>query len=104
MIQFDSINASDLSDLECAATDIINLLNIFTEWFQYSHKAATEKREATYAELSELWADTPRYDSLLTSIYLYLSDLQKALKEASDAQSEAYKDALKAEREGDHEG
>lgn len=104
MTRFDYIDSADFGELEGAVEDIINLMSIFNEWFQESHKTMRADRRPTQNDFATLWADAPRYDSLMSSICFDLADLKNTLKKESDRQLKAYKDALKAEQEADSEG
>ena len=77
MTRFDYVLPTDIGTLEGAVEDAVNLLSIFSEWFEESHKVM---------QLATIWADAPKYDSLLSSVFFNLTDLQKTLKAESDRQ------------------
>lgn len=97
MTRFDYIDATNFGELEGAVEDIMNLMNIFNEWFQKSHKTIQVDRRLTQNDFAILWAEAPKYDSLLSSVCFNLDDLKKHLAKESDRQFKAYKDACKAE-------
>ena len=59
------LNDVDYGQLAGAVEHIHNLLTIFAEWFEESHKANDLDRSHTNGEIAFLWEASPRYDSLL---------------------------------------
>lgn len=86
MTRFDYVLPTDIGTLEGAVEDAVNLLSIFSEWFEESHKVMQLDRSHTADDLATIWADAPKYDSLLSSVFFNLTDLQKTLKAESDRQ------------------
>lgn len=86
MTRFDYVLPTDIGTLEGAVEDAVNLLSIFSEWFEESHKVMQLDRSHTADDLATIWADAPKYDSLLSSVFFSLTDLQKTLKAESDRQ------------------
>ena len=58
------LNDVDYGQLAGAVEDIHNLLSIFAEWFEESHKVMQLDRSHTADDLATIWADAPKYVSV----------------------------------------
>ena len=82
------LNDVDYGQLAGAVEDIHNLLSIFAEWFEESHKANNLDRSHTRDEITFLWEAAPRYDSLLSAAICDVAGLKDQLNELTDKQIE----------------
>ena len=80
------LNDVDYGQLAGAVEDIHNLLSIFAEWFEESHKANNLDRSHTRDEIAFLWEAAPRYDSLLSAAICDVAGLKDQLNELTDKQ------------------
>ena len=80
------LNDVDYGQLAGAVEDIHNLLSIFAEWFEESHKANNLDRSHTRDEITFLWEAAPRYDSLLSAAICDVAGLKDQLNELTDKQ------------------
>ena len=56
MTRFDYVLPTDIGTLEGAVEDAVNLLSIFSEWFEESHKVMQLDRSHTADDLATIWA------------------------------------------------
>ena len=89
------LNDVDYGQLAGAVEDIHNLLSIFAEWFEESHKANNLDRSHTRDEITFLWEAAPRYDSLLSAAICDVAGLKDKLNELTDKQIAAMEAARK---------
>nr|DAL89213.1 MAG TPA: hypothetical protein [Caudoviricetes sp.] len=89
------LNDVDYGQLAGAVEHIHNLLTIFAEWFEESHKANDLDRSHTNGEIAFLWEASPRYDSLLGAAICDVAGLKDQLNELSDKQVAAFMAARK---------
>lgn len=89
------LNDVDYGQLAGAVEDIHNLLSIFAEWFEESHKANNLDRSHTRDEITFLWEAAPRYDSLLSAAICDVAGLKDQLNELTDKQIAAMEAANK---------
>lgn len=54
-----------------------DLLNIFANWFDETHKADMIDRERDERLVSQLWSEAPMYSSLITALFASLTGLEK---------------------------
>lgn len=80
------LNDVDYGQLAGAVEDIHNLLSIFAEWFEESHKANYADRSHTGDEIMFLWEAAPRYNSLLGAAMCDIAGLKDQLNELTDKQ------------------
>lgn len=80
------LNDVDYGQLAGAVEDIHNLLSIFAEWFEESHKANYSDRSRTSNDIAFLWDAAPRYDSLLSAAICDVAELKDQLNELTDKQ------------------
>ena len=81
-----SLNDVDYGQLAGAVEHIQNLLTIFEEWFEESHKANDLDRSHTRDEIAFLWEASPRYNSLLGAAMCDITGLKDQLNELTDKQ------------------
>ena len=86
MTRFDYVLPTDIGTLEGAVEDAVNLLSIFSEWFEESHKANNLDRSHTRDEIAFLWEASPRYNSLLGAAMCDITGLKDQLNELTDKQ------------------
>lgn len=89
------LNDVDYGQLAGAVEDIHNLLSIFAEWFEESHKANYVDRSHTGDEIMFLWEAAPRYNSLLGAAMCDIAGLKDQLNELTDEQIAAMEAANK---------
>lgn len=89
------LNDVDYGQLAGAVEDIHNLLSIFAEWFEESHKANNLDRSHTRDEITFLWEAVPRYDSLLSAAICDVAGLKDQLNELTDKQIAAMEAAIR---------
>lgn len=63
-----------------------DLLNIFANWFEETHKTDMLKRERTERLVSQLWNEAPMYNSLITALFASLTGLEKEVDEVIEAE------------------
>ena len=54
-----------------------DLLNIFANWFDETHKTDMIDRERDERLVSKLWSEAPMYSSMLTALFASLTGLEK---------------------------
>lgn len=63
-----------------------DLLNIFANWFEETHKTDMINRERTERLVSQLWNEAPMYNSLITALFASLTGLEKEVDEVIEAE------------------
>lgn len=63
-----------------------DLLNIFANWFEETHKTDMIKRERTSELVSQIWNEAPMYSSMLTALFASLTGLEKEVDEVLNYQ------------------
>lgn len=63
-----------------------DLLNIFANWFEETHKADMIDRERDERLVSQLWSEAPMYSSMLTALFASLTGLEKEVDEVLNYQ------------------
>jgi hypothetical protein len=63
-----------------------DLLNIFANWFEETHKTDMIKRERTSELVSQIWNEAPMYNSLITALFASLTGLEKEVDEVIEAE------------------
>lgn len=63
-----------------------DLLNIFSIWFEETHKTDELDRRRTDDLVSQLWREAPMYSSLLTALFASLAGLEKEVDAVIDAE------------------
>lgn len=63
-----------------------DLLNIFANWFEETHKANMIDRERDERLVSQLWSEAPMYSSMLTALFASLTGLEKEVDEVLNYQ------------------
>ena len=63
-----------------------DLLNIFANWFEETHKTDMLNRERTERLVSQLWNEAPMYNSLITALFASLTGLEKEVDEVIEAE------------------
>ena len=63
-----------------------DLLNIFANWFDETHKTDELDRQRTDDLVSQLWRESPMYSSLLTALFASLTGLEKEVDEVIEAE------------------
>lgn len=63
-----------------------DLLNIFANWFDETHKTDMLNRERTERLVSQLWNEAPMYNSLITALFASLAGLEKEVDAVIDAE------------------
>ena len=63
-----------------------DLLNIFANWFDETHKTDMLNRERTERLVSQLWNEAPMYNSLITALFASLTGLEKEVDEVIEAE------------------
>ena len=63
-----------------------DLLNIFANWFEETHKTDTIKRERTSELVSQIWREAPMCSSMLTALFASLTGLEKEVDEVLNYQ------------------
>ena len=63
-----------------------DLLNIFANWFDETHKADMIDRERDERLVSQLWNEAPMYSSLITALYASLTGLEKEVDAVLNAE------------------
>lgn len=69
-MQLTKISTVDVDDLDLLAGELehaIDLLTVFSNWFEVSHKTDDRPRERTDKALEQAWIDAPMYMSVLRS-------------------------------------
>lgn len=61
-----------------------NLLNIFANWFEETHKTDDISRPRSEKEVSRLWDEAPMYDSILCALFGTISGLEKEVNNVID--------------------
>ena len=54
-----------------------DILNIFANWFEETHKTDMIDRESTSELVSQVWNEAPMYSSMLTALFASLTGLEK---------------------------
>ncbi len=63
-----------------------DLLNIFANWFEETHKTDMLNREYTERLVSQLWNEAPMYNSLITALFASLTGLEKEVDAVLEAE------------------
>lgn len=66
-----------------------DLLNIFANWFEETHKTDMLNRERTEQLVSQLWNEAPMYSSLITALFASLTGLEKEVDAVLEAEVSA---------------
>lgn len=66
-----------------------DLLNIFANWFEETHKTDMLNRERTERLVSPLWNEAPMYNSLITALFASLTGLEKEVDAVLEAEVSA---------------
>lgn len=66
-----------------------DLLNIFANWFEETHKADMIDRERDERLVSQLWSEAPMYSSLITALFASLTGLEKEVDAVLEAEVSA---------------
>lgn len=61
-----------------------NLLNIFANWFEETHKTDDLIRPRNERYVSRLWDEAPMYDSILCTLFGSISGLEKEVNAIID--------------------
>ena len=78
----------ELDALSCELRTMHNLLNIFANWFEETHKTDNIKRPRTERDVSRLWDEAPMYDSMLTALFASLTGMERDVDAALDVEIE----------------
>lgn len=78
----------ELDALSCELRTMHNLLNIFSNWFEETHKTDDIKRPRTERDVSRLWDEAPMYDSMLTALFASLTGMERDVDAALDVEIE----------------
>lgn len=78
----------ELDALSCELRTMHNLLNIFANWFEETHKTDEIKRPRTERDVSRLWDEAPMYDSMLTALFAALTGMEHDVDAALDVEIE----------------
>lgn len=78
----------ELDALSCELRTMHNLLNIFANWFEETHKTDEIKRPRTERDVSRLWDEAPMYDSMLTALFASLTGMERDVDAALDVEIE----------------
>lgn len=78
----------ELDALSCELRTMHNLLSIFANWFEETHKTDMIKRPRTERDVSRLWDEAPMYDSMLTALFASLTGMERDVDAALDVESE----------------
>lgn len=78
----------ELDALSCELRTMHNLLNIFANWFEETHKTDDINRPRTERDVSRLWDEAPMYDSMLTALFASLTGMERDVDAAIDVESE----------------
>lgn len=78
----------ELDALSCELRTMHNLLNIFANWFEETHKTDDINRPRTERDVSRLWDEAPMYDSMLTALFASLTGMERDVDAALDVESE----------------
>ena len=63
-----------------------DILNIFSIWFEETHKTDELDRQRTDDLVSQLWNEAPMYSSMLTALFASLTGLEKEVDEVLNYQ------------------
>lgn len=63
-----------------------DILNIFANWFEETHKTDMLNRERTERLVSQLWNEAPMYNSLITALFASLTGLEKEVDAVLEAE------------------
>mgnify|MGYP006978915657 FL=1 len=69
-MQLTKISTVDVDDLDFLAGELehaLDLLTVFSNWFEMSHKTDDKPRERTDKDLEQAWIEAPMYMSVLRS-------------------------------------
>lgn len=66
--------------------NILQLLAVFSDWFEESHKTDTCDRTHTVSEVQIMWGDAPNFNAVLQAVERNLNDLRSDLEEAEAEQ------------------
>ena len=87
-MQLTKISTVDVDDLDLLAGELehaIDLLTVFSNWFEVSHKTDDRSRERTDKALKQSWIEAPIYMSVLRSavgsVNGVISNLDSAINE-----------------------
>ena len=61
-----------------------NLLNVFSNWFEETHKTDDLIRPRNERDVSRLWDEAPMYDSILCTLFGSISGLEKEVNAIID--------------------
>lgn len=64
----------------------LQLLAVFSDWFEESHKTDTYERPHTVREVQIMWGDAPNFNAVLQAVVHNLNDLRSDLEEAEAEQ------------------
>ena len=64
----------------------LQLLAVFSDWFEESHKTDTYERTHTVSEVQIMWGDAPNFNAVLQAAVHNLNDLRSDLEEAEAEQ------------------
>lgn len=64
----------------------LQLLTVFSDWFEESHKTDTYERTRTEREEYIMWGDAPNFNAVLQAVVRNLNDLRADLEEAEAEQ------------------
>ncbi len=76
----------ELDAVSCELRTMHNLLTIFADWFDETHKADMIDRERGEQLVSQLWQEAPMYNSLITALFASITGLEKEVDEVIDVQ------------------
>ena len=65
---------------------VLQLLAVFSDWFEESHKTDTYVRTHSADEISVLWGDAPNFNAVLQTAVRNLNELHTELEEAEAEQ------------------
>lgn len=63
-----------------------DLLNIFANWFEETHKTDMLNRERTSELVSQIWNEAPMYNSLITYLFASLTGLENEVDAVLEAE------------------
>ena len=64
----------------------LQLLAVFSDWFEESHKTDVYERHHSADEITILWGDAPNFNAVLQAVVRNLNDLRSDLEEAEAEQ------------------
>lgn len=63
---------------------VLQLLTVFSDWFEESHKTDVYERHHSADEITILWGDAPNFNAVLHSAMRNLRELHTELEEAEE--------------------